>query len=91
MSEPDAVPPTIAGYVYVRPIGHGGFSDVYLYQQLMPRREVAIKVLRPVVDLTEGTVLLVAAPEGYFVNRAASLEIASSSASLITILILSTS
>ncbi|WP_156740889.1 serine/threonine-protein kinase, partial [Occultella aeris] len=39
-------PPEISGYVYKYPIGHGGFSDVYLYQQLMPRRDVAIKVLR---------------------------------------------
>jgi serine/threonine protein kinase len=39
-------PPEIPGYIYKYPIGHGGFSDVYLYQQLMPRRDVAIKVLR---------------------------------------------
>lgn len=44
--------PEIPGYTYVRPIGHGGFSDVYLYEQEMPRREVAIKVLRT-DDLSE--------------------------------------
>ena len=38
--------PEIDGYEYVRTIGRGGFSDVYLYTQLMPRREVAVKVLR---------------------------------------------
>src|SRR5690625_8010734 len=31
--------PEIDGYEYVRTIGRGGFSDVYLYTQLMPRRE----------------------------------------------------
>ncbi|MFV0425853.1 MAG: serine/threonine-protein kinase [Beutenbergiaceae bacterium] len=41
-----AAAPYIPGYRYVRPIGHGGFSDVYLYEQSMPRRGVAIKVLR---------------------------------------------
>lgn len=49
-----ATAPEIAGYTYVRPIGHGGFSDVYLYEQTMPRRQVAIKVLRT-DDLSEGT------------------------------------
>lgn len=48
------VAPEIPGYTYVRPIGHGGFSDVYLYEQEMPRREVAIKVLRT-DDLSEAT------------------------------------
>ncbi len=38
-------PPHIEGYEYVRPIGRGGFSDVYLYTQRLPFREVAIKVL----------------------------------------------
>lgn len=48
MSEASAhqTAPEIDGYTFVRPIGHGGFSDVYLYEQEMPRREVAIKVLR---------------------------------------------
>ncbi|MFV0254266.1 MAG: serine/threonine-protein kinase [Beutenbergiaceae bacterium] len=41
-----AAPPQIPGYSYIRPVGHGGFSDVYLYEQSMPRRGVAIKVLR---------------------------------------------
>jgi len=29
----------------VRPLGSGGFADVYLYEQDMPRRVVAVKVL----------------------------------------------
>ena len=38
-------PPRLPGLTVVRPIGTGGFSDVYLYQQEMPRRPVAVKVL----------------------------------------------
>lgn len=40
-----ATPPTLAGYSYVRPLGSGGFADVFLYEQDMPRRVVAVKVL----------------------------------------------
>src|SRR5690554_3647412 len=40
-----AQPPVLPGYSYVRPLGSGGFADVYLYEQDMPRRVVAIKVL----------------------------------------------
>lgn len=39
-------PPTLTGYSYIRPLGSGGFADVYLYDQNMPRRRVAVKVLR---------------------------------------------
>ncbi|WP_449276939.1 serine/threonine-protein kinase [Leucobacter sp. GX24907] len=38
-------PPQISGFGYVRPLGSGGFAHVYLYEQDMPRRVVAIKVL----------------------------------------------
>lgn len=38
-------PPPITGYGYVRPLGAGGFAHVYLYEQDMPRRVVAVKVL----------------------------------------------
>jgi len=38
-------PPEIPGYEYVRLLGMGGFADVFLYRQLMPRRPVAVKVL----------------------------------------------
>ena len=40
-----STPPTIAGYEYTRLLGMGGFADVFLYRQLMPRRPVAVKVL----------------------------------------------
>lgn len=38
-------PPQISGYAPTRPLGSGGFADVFLFQQDMPRRQVAIKVL----------------------------------------------
>ena len=38
-------PPVIGGYSYVRPLGSGGFADVFLYEQDMPRRVSAVKVL----------------------------------------------
>jgi len=38
-------PPLLPGYTYVRPLGSGGFADVFLFQQNMPRRLVAVKVL----------------------------------------------
>lgn len=38
-------PPQISGFGYVRPLGSGGFAHVYLYEQDMPRRVVAVKVL----------------------------------------------
>lgn len=39
-------PPQITGFGYVRPLGAGGFADVYQYEQDMPRRVVAVKVLQ---------------------------------------------
>ncbi|MCU1474143.1 serine/threonine-protein kinase [Amnibacterium sp.] len=38
--------PEIDGYEFLQPLGSGGFADVYLYEQEMPRRSVAVKVLR---------------------------------------------
>ena len=38
-------PPELSGYRPVRLLGSGGYSDVFLYEQEMPKREVAIKVL----------------------------------------------
>ena len=46
MPEPERMPPEIEGYTFQRLIGRGGFSDVYLYRQHMPSRDVAVKVLR---------------------------------------------
>jgi len=40
-----SAPPILPGLAYVRPLGSGGFADVFLYEQDMPRREVAVKVL----------------------------------------------
>ena len=44
-------PPVLPGFQYLRPLGTGGFADVFLYEQDMPRRQVAVKVLlESVVD-----------------------------------------
>lgn len=40
-----ARPPELPGLRYTRLLGSGGFSDVYLYEQDLPRRLVAVKVL----------------------------------------------
>jgi len=40
-----SAPPVLAGYSYVRPLGTGGFADVFLYEQDLPRRVTAVKVL----------------------------------------------
>lgn len=40
-----SVPPELVGFEYQRLLGAGGFSDVFLYQQRLPRRPVAVKVL----------------------------------------------
>lgn len=45
MSRTPAPPPLLDGYQYLDILGSGGFADVFKYQQLRPRREVAIKVL----------------------------------------------
>lgn len=42
---PPAPAPEIPGFTYLNPLGSGGFSDVYLYEQERPRRKVAVKVL----------------------------------------------
>lgn len=40
-----APPPEIEGFRFVSYLGSGGFSDVYLYEEELPRRMVAVKVL----------------------------------------------
>ncbi len=42
----DPGPPTLAGYRFVQHLGSGGNAHVYLYEQEMPRRKVAVKVIR---------------------------------------------
>lgn len=38
-------PPVLPGFSHVRVLGAGGFADVFLYEQNMPRRQVAVKVM----------------------------------------------
>jgi serine/threonine protein kinase len=45
MQRTPSSPPEIEGYVVDRLIGSGGFSDVFLYEQQLPRRKVAVKAL----------------------------------------------
>jgi serine/threonine protein kinase len=40
-----AQPPELPGLLYIAPLGSGGYSDVYLYEQQNPRMKVAVKVL----------------------------------------------
>ncbi|UFU01740.1 serine/threonine protein kinase [Ruania suaedae] len=51
---PPSEPPAIPGYSYERLLGSGGFADVFLYRQLMPRREVAVKALLASAVTPEG-------------------------------------
>ncbi|WP_061781921.1 serine/threonine-protein kinase [Microbacterium hominis] len=44
---PPAPPPALPGFTYVDVLGSGGFADVYLYEQHLPRRRVAVKVMLP--------------------------------------------
>lgn len=46
-----APPPALPGFRPLQHLGSGGFADVYLYEQDLPRRRVAVKVLvETVVD-----------------------------------------
>lgn len=45
-----SAPPDLPGFTFVEPIGEGGFADVYLYQQRLPSRRVAVKVLKQGAD-----------------------------------------
>ncbi len=42
-------PPPLPGFSPVRVLGSGGFADVFLFEQNMPRRQVAVKVMLPEV------------------------------------------
>jgi serine/threonine protein kinase len=44
-SPEDADPPELPGYCFLRRIGAGGNAQVYLYEQELPSRKVAVKVL----------------------------------------------
>lgn len=52
MKRQRAEAPALPGFSVIKALGSGGFSDVYLYQQERPRRQVAVKVLLA-DDLTE--------------------------------------
>lgn len=45
MARAPSQPPELPGYAFLRNLGAGGFSDVFLYEQQLPRRRVAVKVL----------------------------------------------
>ncbi|MGX5696213.1 protein kinase domain-containing protein [Agromyces soli] len=45
MRRAPAAPPELPGYEYLSLLGSGGFADVFLYEQKLPRRRVAVKVL----------------------------------------------
>ncbi|WP_010203329.1 serine/threonine-protein kinase [Salinibacterium sp. PAMC 21357] len=45
MGRAPSVAPEIAGFTFVKILGSGGFSDVFLYDQHLPKRRVAVKVL----------------------------------------------
>lgn len=40
-----STPPILPGFSFVRVLGSGGFADVFLYEQNLPRRQVAVKVM----------------------------------------------
>jgi eukaryotic-like serine/threonine-protein kinase len=51
VTSPDQMygPLEIRGFTFERVLGSGGFADVFLYGQHMPKRRVAVKIMRAVV------------------------------------------
>jgi hypothetical protein len=45
--------PELPGYTFRKVLGHGGFADVFLFEQNRARRDVAVKVLRERADQRE--------------------------------------
>ncbi|UOQ88812.1 serine/threonine protein kinase [Agromyces endophyticus] len=45
MRRAPSTPPDLPGYSSLGLLGSGGFADVFLYEQKLPRRKVAVKVL----------------------------------------------
>lgn len=45
MRRVSSTPPELPGYTFIKVLGSGGFSDVFLYEQKLPKRRVAVKVL----------------------------------------------
>ena len=50
MEAMDSAPPQIPGYTFAQKLGSGSEANVYLYQQLSPSRQVAIKVSKGMLD-----------------------------------------
>lgn len=50
MEAMDSIPPQIPGYTFAQKLGSGSEANVYLYQQLSPSRQVAIKVSKGMLD-----------------------------------------
>jgi len=51
---PPSSPPQIPGLTYLNLLGSGGFADVFLYEQELPRRKVAVKALLAQAVTPEG-------------------------------------
>lgn len=49
-----STPPVLPGFTHVHILGTGGFADVFLYEQNLPRRPVAVKVM--LADLVDDRV-----------------------------------
>ena len=45
-------PPVLPGFTYIRPLGSGGFADVFAYDQQLPARRVAVKIAEKAKDMT---------------------------------------
>lgn len=54
MRRTPSTPPDLPGYTPLGLLGSGGFADVFLYEQRLPRRKVAVKVLLA-DDIDQGT------------------------------------
>ncbi|MCA9251864.1 MAG: protein kinase [Phycisphaerae bacterium] len=52
-AESEAIPQSIGPYRVIRKLGSGGMGVVYLAEQDQPRRQVAVKVLRPMLFTRE--------------------------------------
>ena len=50
MEAMDGIPPQIPGYIFAQKLGSGSEANVYLYQQLSPSRQVAIKISKGMLD-----------------------------------------
>lgn len=49
-----STPPVLPGFTHVHILGSGGYADVFLYEQSLPRRPVAVKVM--LADLVDDRV-----------------------------------